>query len=131
MRRVESLVRTYVAELEASHAVKIGASALILPWLVRHAAFVPTRCIVEADGRSSWARLRGREYSDALAAIGETVDFKLVGAVQGKLEPRRGPGVFLGRRDDSDEIIIGTPGAVEFAGAFRRRALEIRWSREE
>ena len=40
VRRLESLVRTYVAELEARLSVKIGASAPTLPWLVRHAAFV-------------------------------------------------------------------------------------------
>ena len=66
VRRLESLVRTDVAELEARLSVMMGASALILPWLVRHAAFVLTRFVVKADDRSSWARLRGREYTSAI-----------------------------------------------------------------
>ena len=73
-----------------------------------------TRFTVEADGRSSCARLRGREYTSALAAIGETVD------------PRWAAGV-LGRRDERVEIIIGTPRGVE----FRRSVPESRWSRQE
>ena len=73
VRRVESLVRTFVAELKARLSVKIGASAHILPCVL-------TRFIVKADGRITWARLRRREYTNALATIGETVDFKLVQA---------------------------------------------------
>ena len=67
VRRLESLIRTYEAELEATLSKRIGASALILPGLVRHGGFVLTRFTVEADGRSSCARLRGREYTIALS----------------------------------------------------------------
>ena len=114
VRRLESLIRTYEAELEARLSKRNGASALILPVLVRHGAFVLTRFIVEADGRSSCARLRGREYTSALAAIGETVN------------PSWAAGV-LGRRDESVEIIMGTPRGV----VFRRSVPESKWSRQE
>ena len=53
--------------------MKIGASVLILPWLLRHVAFVLTLLTLKADGRSSRVRLRGREYTSALAAMDETV----------------------------------------------------------
>ena len=131
VRRVESLVRTYVDVVEASLKVKVGAKSLVLPWVVRHAGFVLTRYALKTDGRSSWARLRGKEYASALASIGETVDYKLVRPTQGKLEPRWCSGIFLGRRDESDEVIIGTPRGVEFARSFRKKPEEQQWSKEE
>ena len=37
----------------------------------------------------------------------------------------------LGRRDDSDEVVLGTARGVEFARSFKRRAEHDRWSQEE
>lgn len=39
-QRVEGLVRTLIARLEDQSHTKIGAASLILPWALRHAAFL-------------------------------------------------------------------------------------------
>ena len=86
--------------------------SILLPWFVRHAAYVFSRLAKRDDGRSAWARLRGKECDSPLAQqVGETVDFKIVRGEMAKLEPRT---------DESDEVIVGTAVGVEFARSFRR-----------
>ena len=88
VRRIESLTRTYVYVLQRKLSYKVDSKSIILPWLVRHAAYVLSRYIKRDDGRSAWARLRGKECDSPLAQIGETVDFKVVRGGMAKLEPR-------------------------------------------
>ena len=124
VRRIESLTRTYVCALQE----KLGynADSKILPWLVRHAAYVLSRCVKRDDGRSAWARLRGKECDSPF----ETVDFKIVRGEMAKLEPRWATGTFLGRTDESDEVIVGAAVGVEFARSFRRRTRDKQWQRD-
>ena len=51
--RVEGLVRTIMVALQARYKVKVTAKSLVLPWIVRHAAFLLTRFVVGEDGRSA------------------------------------------------------------------------------
>ena len=113
-RRIESLTRS-------------DSKSIVLQWLVRHAAFVLGRFVKRDDGRSAWSRLRGKECDSPLAQVGETVDFKIVCGEMAKLEPRWATGTFLGRMDESDEVIVGTAVGVEFARSFRRRTKDGQW----
>ena len=130
VRRIESLTRIYVCVLQEKIGYKVDSKSIILPWLVRHAAYVLNRYIKRDDGRSAWARLRGKECDSPLAQIGETVDFKIVRGEMAKLEPRWAVGTFLGRTDESDEVIVGTAAGIEFARSFRRRAANKQWERD-
>ena len=130
VRRIESLIRTYVYVLQKKLSYKVDSKSIILPWLVRHAAYVLSRYIKRDDGRSAWARLRGKECDSPLAQIGETVDFKVVRGAMAKLEPRWITGTFLGRTDESDEVIVGTAAGIEFARSFRRRTSNKQWERD-
>ena len=53
-------------------------------------------------------RLRSKDCDSPLAQVGETVDFKFVRGEMAMLEPRLATGTFLGRTDESDEVIVGT-----------------------
>ena len=64
------------------------------------------------------ARLRGKECDSPLAQVGETVDFKIVRGEVAKLEPRWATGTFLGRTDESDEVIVGTAVGSSLLGRF-------------
>jgi hypothetical protein len=129
--RIESMVRTLVAGLESKLGGHITSQSLVLPWVARHAAFLRTRLVVREDGRTSWQRIRGKPYSSALAEIGECVLFRNVSKDLGKLDSRWETGVFLGRRDVSDEIIVGTINGVHFARSFKRKCEKDRWSRQD
>ncbi|CAK0826802.1 unnamed protein product [Prorocentrum cordatum] len=120
--RVESLTRTYVAVIEDKYKTKVTSQSVILPWLVRHSAYVITRFVLKSDGK---------EFTSPLACVGETVDFKLLRKDQSKLDPRWASGVFLGRRDESDEVVVGTARGIEFTRSFKRRDGSERWIQEE
>ena len=115
--------------LQEKLGYKVDSKSIGLPWLVRHAAYVLSRFVKRDDGRSAWARLRGKECDSPLAQVGETVDFKIVRGEMAKLEPRWATGTFLGRTDESDEVIVGTAG-VEFARSFRRRTRDKQWQHD-
>ena len=106
-------------------ATELTTISIVLPWPVKHAAYVHNRCVKRNDGRSAWARLRGKECDSQLAQVGETVDFKIVRGEVAKLEPRWATGTFLGRTDESDEVIVGTAVGIEFARseAYKRQTM--------
>ena len=97
---------------------KVDSKSIVLPWLVKHAAYVLSRSVKRDDGRSP------------LAQVGETVDSKILRGEMAKLEPRWTTGTFLGCTDESDEVIVGTAVAVEFARSFRRRTRDKQWQRD-
>ena len=113
VRRIESPTRTYVCVLQEKLGYNVDSKSIVLPWLVRHAAYVLSRFVKRDDGRSAWARLK--ECDSPLAQVGETVDFKNVRGETAKLEPRWAAGTFLGRTDESDEVIVGTPAGVDLS----------------
>eukprot|EP00959_Pyramimonas_sp_CCMP1952_P159310 3331800-Pyramimonas_sp.AAC.1 len=77
-----------------------------MPWLVRHVGYLPTRFAIKTDGRTAWGRLGRAKFKSELGTIGETIDYKIQAKDYSKQEPRWGEGIFLGRRDESDEIIV-------------------------
>ena len=48
---------------------RLTTKSMVLPWLVRHAAYVLSR-FVKRDGRSAWARLRGKECDSPVGTGG-------------------------------------------------------------
>ena len=74
--------------------------------------------------------MRGKECASPLAQTGETVDFKVVRGEMAKLEPRWITETFLGRTDESDEVIVGTAAGIELARSFRRRTSNKQWERD-
>ena len=123
VRRIESLTRTYVCVLQWKLRYKVDSKSIVLPWLVRHAAYVLSRFVKRDDGRSAWARLKGKECDSPLAQVG------VVRGEMAKLDPRWATGTSLGRTDESDEVNVGTAVGIEFARSFRRRTRDKQWQR--
>ncbi|CAK0878028.1 unnamed protein product [Prorocentrum cordatum] len=130
VERVEPLLRTLHTELEFNLKVKIGPKSLIMPWLVRHVEFLLTRFAIKTDGRTAWERLGRAKYKSELGKIGETIDYKIQAKDYPKLEPRWSEGLFLGRRDENDEIIVGTVRGIEHARTMKLRSAEDTYSKE-
>ena len=84
-----------------------------IPWLIRHSAEFFTRYQVDADGRTGWRKMRGKEYRREIFQFGESVMFlkpKTLG--KEKMESRWETGIWLGVRDESGEHLMGTPKGV-------------------
>ena len=67
-----------MAVIEDKYKTKVNSQSVILPWLVRHSAYVLTRFVTKTDGRGAWATMRGKEFASPLACVGETAKYKRI-----------------------------------------------------
>ena len=65
------------------------------------------------------------------ACFGEAICDRIPFRIQTKMEPRwEADGVFLGKLDLSDEVIVGSPRDIETIRSFRRMPTEQQWNPE-
>ena len=76
--------------------MKIRLDSTIVPWLIRHAAALITRCRVRPDGRTSLQNMRGRMLITKVAEFGEIVYFKIpkTNFMPGSFEDRWDEGIW-------------------------------------
>ena len=105
----------------------------IIPWIVRHAGGVLNRYQMGKDGRTPYRRMKGRGFKREVVEFGEYVMYmRLESEGKDKGETRWSEGVFVGVRDESGEILVGTREGVVKARTFRRYWTEgERWRKEE
>lgn len=76
IRKLKGLVRAFRSSLEGELQSKVHLVSPIVPWLVRHAAYIPTRSEVKKDGKTALQKMKGRRTNGVLFALGEAVMFK-------------------------------------------------------
>ena len=132
IREVKGLVRTMRSALEEKIQDKIRLDSTIVPWLVRHAGYVITRCRIGEDGKTAMQRLKGRKTNVPWVEFGETVMFKLpkVPNMPGDFQDRFESGIWLGCTVRSGEHLIGTAKGVHKVSSVLRKAEDRRWSAE-
>ena len=130
IRDVKNMIRTHRSALEASIKTKVTLSCKILPWLVRHAAYIITRCRVRAHGKTALQVMKGRVSMTELVPFGETVMFKIpkTGASIGSFEDKWDEGIWLGSTIRDGMHLIGTSAGVFKVGTIRRKADGEQWS---
>ena len=103
---VEGQVRTLRSGLEQRIQRKIKLSDTIVPWMVRHAAALITRCRVRPEGRTSLEMIKGRKSNAQITEFGETVLFKIrkTRLNPGKSEDQWDTGIYLGYDMKSMEL---------------------------
>ena len=102
-------VRVWIMDLEKKTGIKLRIDHPVIPWLVRHVAWLEARFRHSGvHKQSAYERIQGRPYKSALAIFGETLMARMPfpNAVS-KLDPRFVKGIFLGKSESSDEFIIG------------------------
>jgi len=110
---IQGQARTFKLALEARTGKSICETSDILPWLIRHAAMTLNIGQRGEDGRSAWERVKGRAYNHDIPDFGEQVMYLLPESVGvSKLDSRWSTGHFLGIRDESNELLIGTSQGV-------------------
>ncbi len=125
--------RVLRSALESQYGKRLAGDHCAIPWLVRHAAAVVGRYQIGADGKTAHRRLRGRDFRRDVADFGECVMYLRPETVgKDKAESRWEEGAWLGVRDESGEIIIGTNKGVIKARTFKRYGRdEDRWCVEK
>ena len=134
---LEGLLRTMRSDLMDKTGVNVNVKSLLAPWLVRHCAGSLTRFAIGVDGQTAFKRQRGKDYVGETACFGEAICYRVPLRIQTKMEPRwEADGVFLGKLDLSDEVIVGTPEGIETTRDGRssvesRDSAHVCWSTEE
>ena len=130
VREVKGLIRCFRSCLQDKLQEVIPLNAPIMPWIVRHAGYVITRCKVHECGRTSLHRMKGQKTNRPMIPFGEVVLFKLPKTKRrlGDLEDRFEKGVWLGLTVQSGENIVCSGGVVYRTGSIMRRAPDQRWS---
>ena len=80
----------------------------------------------------AYRRLRGRNYDRVITEFGERIWYMKTTAERAdKIEPRWEVGVYLGSREESNEILVGTANGVIKSRTFRcKGSEEERWDEE-
>ena len=123
-RTLMGQIRTLKSQLYNNYGIHLTAQHPLMPWLVRHTAYLLNRYAVHADGNTSYFRRWNREHKTPICEFGETVQYMLPTAKQlPKLEQRFFPGIWLGKDTASNENIIGIANKVVKARTIRRQPL--------
>ena len=107
---VEQQIRVMRAALERRLNRKIKLNEPVVPWMIRHAACLITRCRIRPNGRTSYQMMKGRKSNSKMAEFCEVVHFRIpkTPLMPGKFEDLWCEGVWLGFDMRSGEYMIGT-----------------------
>ena len=133
VKRWQGQLRTMLDALIAKYGYHIEKDHPCLPWLVRYASTVLNRYHVMDDGKTAYYRLKGKNFRAPVAEFGECIWYLKPGSRgMDKMYSRWETGVFVGVRDESGEVIVGTKDGFIKVRTFRRKASkESRWNRIE
>ena len=130
-RTLMGQVRALVQQVSTNYDIHITNKHPILPWIVRHAAYLLNRYAVHNDGQTSYQRRWGKDHKSPLCEIGETVQYHLPTIrVLPKLEPRFYNGIWLGRDTMTNESIIGISGKIIRVRTIRRQVYPEKYNKQ-
>jgi len=95
-------VRALKLQLENSYNTRLTSKHPIMPWMVKHAAYLLNRYAIHADGNTSYYRRWNKEHKTPICDCGETVLYMLPKAKQmPKMGARFFPAIWLGKDTSS------------------------------
>ena len=135
VQRIEGQFRTLRSALETIIGEKMEAGHPIVEWMVSHAGDTLNRYHIGSDGRTSYQRWKGKAFKKVVPELGERIQYlrsdSLKEVRRDKGYSRWGEGHFLGVRNETGELLIGSEGGVVSARDFHRIAdPSRRWNAE-
>ena len=108
----------------------IEPSDKLMPWMVRHCAWIHNHFQVKENGMTPYRSCRKKDYSGPLLEFAEICLCRDHDQDDQKLNPRWKKAVFVGKVDISDEFLVLTPqGGAKFR-CVKRLSGEASWDRE-
>ena len=132
IRDVKGMIRTLRSSVEEKTGKTIRLDAAIVPWIIRHSAYILTRCKIGADGKTAMQKMKGRRVNVPWIPFGEPVVFKLpkVPNMPGDFRDSFEIGIWVGCTIRSGEHLIATEKGVFKVSSVVRRAEDKRWSHD-
>ena len=132
IRDVGNMVRTLKSALSHDIGAPVTLDMAVVPWMVRHASYIITRCRVRGCGLTSLQMMKGRKSLTELVPFGEAIMFKIPKTAQkvGSFEERWESGIWLGATIRDGMTLVGTPGGVYKVSAIKRKPDGEQWSRD-
>ena len=98
MRNIKISIRTLRCSIEMATGEKVKITDPVVPWIVRRAGCIQTRCNISDDGKTAWERIKGGKPIMPMVTFGKTVMFKLpkVPDMPGVFRGRHEQGIWLG-----------------------------------
>ena len=124
-------VRTLTQQVTDNYGITISNQHPILPWIIRHAAYLLNRYAVHNDGYTSFQRRWQKAHKQPLCEMGETVQYMIPTLrTQPKLEQRFYKGIWLGRDTMTGESIIGIPSRILRVRTIRRQIMPDKYDKQ-
>ena len=137
IRAVRGLFRTLKLCLEKRVGFTIPVHHPITAWLIEHTCMVLNTKVRGDDGKTPWARARGRPFGMKEYGFGECVLWKPPTKgpqhdINGNMAPRLLPGVFVGFHKSSNSYrVLDAKGDLIKSRALQRLPFENRWDGEK
>ena len=131
IKQIQGHFRTLRLQLQARYKELIPEDHSILAWLVQHSGYTLNRYLKGPDGRTPRQRLKGRMFNKECAEFGECVWYlQPKSAGKHKLSTRWGEGIWIGIKEESGEVLIGTTEGVIKVRTVRRKPEVNKWNVE-
>ena len=130
-RTLMGQVRALVQQVTTSYNLTLSVQHPVMPWIVRHAAWLLNRYAMHNDGQTSYQRRWQKDHKAPLCEMAETVQYMIpTTKAQPKMEPRFFKGIWLGRDTMTGESIVGIPGKVIKARTIRRQIMPDKYDKQ-
>ena len=96
------LTRATAVQSSSSVPCKIGPSHVLIPWMIRHAAFSVNRFQTRANGKTAYYSMRGKAYNGDVLPFGEIAQFRKI--TDDKFESRWVKEVWIGKSEERMNI---------------------------
>ena len=130
-RTLMGQVRALLQQVTISYNLTLSVQHPILPWIVRHAAWLLNRYAIHNDGQTSYQRRWQKDHKAPLCEMAETIQYMIsTTRTLPKMEPRFFKGIWLGRDTMTGESIIGIPGKIIRVRTIRRQIEPDKYDRQ-
>jgi len=133
IKRCAGQFRTLKEVTETRYGKRIAPEHHILPWMIAYSSGCINRFQVGEDGYTNHKRWKGKDFDRPICEFGECIiALRLDSRGKTKSKVRWFNGVFLGIREESGELIVGTPEGIVKARDFKRHgSLVERWNLDQ
>jgi len=111
-------IRVLRLQFEQDYGVTLKPDHWTIPWLVRHGSWLLDKCQTKWSGKTPYQSRRGKAYQTPFTPLFEKVLFKVLS--EDKFQERWSDGIYVGRIDQTDEVIVATPDGITRSRSLKR-----------